>query len=204
MIQDVPSPIDLRLMNDAQEWAATSLAKRPSRTAFFTHCTAAIESTTVPIHRILDLGSGPGFLAQHLLCTLPSVTYSAFDFSPAMHQLATERLGSLCLRVQFIEPSFRDLEWPLGLGMFECVVTHQAVHELRHKHHAVGLHQQVRGLLTPGGIYLVCDHFFGEDGMKNDQLYMTINEQRASLLSAGFSSVEQLFLKDGMVLHHAC
>jgi len=74
---------------------------------------------------------------------------------------------------------------------------------LRHKRHAIGFHAQARELLTTGGIYLVCDHFFGEGGMENDQLYMTVAEQRAALFSAGFSSVEQLFLKGGMVLHHA-
>ena len=119
-----------------------------------------------------------------------------------MHQLAAKRLGPLCTRVQFVERSFRDQEWPQGLGSFEAIVTHQAVHELRHKHHALALHQQVRSLLAPGGSYLVCDHFSGEGGMQNDQLYMTISEQRDALAMAGFT-VEELFLKGGLVLHRA-
>jgi predicted methyltransferase len=49
----------------------------------------------------------------------------------------------------------------------------QAVHELRHKCHARELHAQVLQLLSPGGIYLVCDHYLGEGGMANDRLYMT-------------------------------
>lgn len=203
MIQDVPSPIDLRLISDAREWEATALSKRPSRTEFFAKFAAAIGSAAVPVHHVLELGSGPGFLAEHLLRALPSIAYTALDFSPAMHQLASERLGSFCSRVEFIERSFRDLGWSIGLGQYECIVTNQAVHELRHKHYAIELHKQTRKLLTIGGMYLVCDHFFGEGGMENDQLYMTVAEQRAVLFSAGFSSVEQLLLKGGMVLHHA-
>lgn len=201
MISDVPSPIDLRLMADAREWAATAMSKRPSRTEFFKHFASAIESAAVPVTQILELGSGPGFLAQHLLRALPSVAYVALDFSLAMHELASERLGSLSSRVRFVQRNFREPGWPLGLGQFECVVTLQAVHELRHKHHAKNLHTQVRQLLAPGGVYLVCDHFFGDGGMKNDQLYMTVAEQRAALFSAGFSTAEQLLLKESLVLH---
>ncbi len=203
MIEDVPSPIDLRLMADAREWEATAMSKRPWRTEFFAQFAAAIASAPIHVCRILELGSGPGFLAEHLLRKLPSVSYVALDFSPAMHQLAAERLGLLASRVQFAERSFREADWANGLGQFECVVTNQAVHELRHKCHASALHGQVRRLLSPGGCYLVCDHFAGEGGMRNEQLYMSVREQQSALLGAGFSKVEQLLLKGGLVLHHA-
>lgn len=34
-LSDVPSPIDLRQLPDAQAWAETALAKRPDRPLFF-------------------------------------------------------------------------------------------------------------------------------------------------------------------------
>ena len=120
-----------------------------------------------------------------------------------MHQLAVQRLGPLAARVQFVERSFREAEWPEGLGKFEYVITNQAVHELRHKRHAAPLHAQVKACLVAGGCYLVSDHYFGEGGMSNDQLYMTVAEQEAALRGAGFGRVEQLLLKGGMVLHRA-
>ncbi|WP_020182214.1 class I SAM-dependent methyltransferase [Methylotenera sp. 1P/1] len=203
MIQEVPSPIDLRLMSDAKEWESTAMSKRPSRIEFFAEFAAAIKAAQVPVSRVLELGSGPGFLAKHLLIALPAITYVALDFSTAMHELAGKRLGSCSSRVQFVERSFRDPAWSLGLGSFEAIVTNQAVHELRHKHYAQELHTQARKLLVPGGVYLVCDHFFGEGGMKNDQLYMTASEQYEALASAGFVSVEQLLLKSGLILHRA-
>lgn len=39
--------------------------------------------------------------------------------------------------------------------------------------------------------------------MKNDQLFMTVDEQRIALASAGFKSVRQILCKGGLVLHHA-
>jgi len=203
MQPDVPSPIDLRRMCDAREWSSTAMSKRPWRTEFFAEFAKVVQRSATPVNRILELGSGPGFLAQHMLNTLSAATYVALDFSPAMHEIAAERLGSLSARVQFLQRSFREPNWSHDLGLFECVVTNQAVHELRHKQYAGRLHAQVKSLLAPGGFYLVCDHFVGEGGMKNEQLYMTVAEQKAALANAGFSKVEQLLLKGGLVLHCA-
>jgi SAM-dependent methyltransferase len=203
MLEDVPSPIDLRLMRDSRAWEASALEKRPWRTEFFDRLASEIASSPVPVHRVLELGSGPGFLAVHLLRALPDVAYVAFDFSRAMHQLAVERLGSLASRVEFVGRSFKDEGWSAGLGVFDCVVTHQSVHELRHKRHAVGLHAEVRRLLAPGGFYLVCDHFAGEGGMEDEALYMSVEEQQSALRQAGFTVVKLLMQKGGLALHQA-
>jgi SAM-dependent methyltransferase len=202
-IFDVPSPIDLKLMTDAREWEQTAMSKRPWRTAFFERFAAEAQSKSVPVKRVLELGSGPGFLAEHMLMALPQMEMVLLDFSASMHQLAKDRLGKMADRAVFIERSFKETGWAKDLGQFECVVTNQAVHELRHKRHAVALHTQVHDILSPGSIYLVCDHFTGEGGMKNDQLYMSVDEQRQALMSAGFRHIEQLMLIGGLVLHRA-
>ena len=198
---DVPSPIDLRLMSDARPWAETALARRPARPEFFDAFAREIGRDGA---RVLELGSGPGFLADHLLRAWPALAYVALDFSPAMHELAAERLGERAAHVRFVERSFREADWIEGLGPFDVVVTHQAVHELRHKDHATTLHAQVRPLLAAGGCYLACDHYLGGDGLSNDQLYMTVEQQREALLRAGFASVEPVLVKSGLALHRAC
>ena len=200
MTIDVPSPIDLRLMADARPWAESALARRPVRPEFFDAFARLIGRDGA---RVLELGSGPGFLAEHLLRALPGLDYVALDFSPAMHQLAAERLGERAMRVRFVERSFREPAWSANLGPFDAVVTHQAVHELRHKDYAQALHAQVRPLLASGGSYLVCDHFLGEGGLSNDQLYMTVDEQRDALRRAGFADVEAVLVKGGLALHRA-
>ena len=200
MIADVPSPIDLRLMADARPWAESALARRPVRPEFFEAFAAGIG--TGP-KRVLELGSGPGFLADHLLRALPALRYTALDFSPAMHQLARERLGERARGVTFVERSFREPAWVDGLGPFDVVVTHQAVHELRHKRYAAALHAQVKTLLAAGGVFLVCDHYLGGDGLSNEQLYMSVEDQADALRQAGFERVEPLLVKGGLALHRA-
>lgn len=203
MADDVPSPIDLRLMSDAAAWEASALAKRPCRPQFFAAFSAAVAALRSSSLRILELGSGPGFLAERLLRDHSQVSYVALDFSPAMHELAAQRLSAFSDRVSFVERSFREPEWPSGLGEFGCVVTNQAVHELRHKRHAAGLHRAVRQVLATGAPYLVCDHYCGPGGQSNDQLYMSVQEQRACLQEAGYGRVEALLETGGLVLHAA-
>jgi len=152
---------------------------------------------------ILELGSGPGFLAQHLLSTFPSSTYSAVDFSGAMHQLAKERLGPLTARVTFVQTDFRIAGWTEGLPSVDAVVTIQAVHELRHKGRAASFYRDVRPLVRPSGMLPACDHLVGERGMNNSELFMTPDEHNAAIKERGFSAVELLMLKGGLVLFRA-
>jgi SAM-dependent methyltransferase len=152
---------------------------------------------------VLDLGSGPGCLAASLLDALPSLRLTLLDFSAPMHDLARARLGPRAARAVFLQRSFKDPDWPQGLGLFDAVITNQAVHELRHKRHATQLHAAVRQVLRPGGAYLVSDHFFGEGGLQNDQLYMTVAEQQAALLAAGFSKVQTVATFGSLAMHRA-
>lgn len=202
-LDDIPSPIDLRLAQDALEWEQSAMQKRPWRAEFFACFANEIAEASPKVERVLELGSGPGFLAQHLLQSLNNIDLVLLDFSCAMHDLAKVRLGELARRTTFIESNFKEDDWFTGLGAFDCIVTNQAVHELRHKRHAANFHAQVRQLLKTGGVYLVCDHFAGEGGMKNESLYMSIPEQMEALQIAGFTSIRQVLAKGSLVLHRA-
>lgn len=203
MTYDVASPIDLRDLADAREWEATAMGKRPWRIEFFECFARQLAGLPDRAARVLELGSGPGFLARYLLSGQPNLSYTALDFSAAMHELARDRLSIDAAHVTFVEHSFLDPGWVDEVDVFDAVITMQAVHELRHKRHAVRLHEQVRSVLTPDGIYLVCDHYVGDGGMRNADLFMTIDEQRQALLAAGFQQVRALRTQQGLVLHEA-
>jgi SAM-dependent methyltransferase len=201
--RDVPSPIDLRTEKDAREWAASAMSKRPWRAVFFQRFVDELQLLDMRPLQVLELGSGPGFLARCILDAIPSAEYVMLDFSPAMHHLARERIAPHIGRTRQLLVDFKDDGWTVGLGEFDAIVTHQAVHELRHKKHAAQLHRSARIILRPRGVYLVCDHYVGSDGMSNASLYMTIDEQRAALEAANFASVERLLQMQGLVLHRA-
>ena len=200
--QDVPSPIDLRDPRDAREWERTA-QERPGRAEIFRAFGDELLSLAKSDAVVLELGSGPGFLATYILDALPDVRMTLLDFSAAMHDLARSRIGPAATRARFVERSFKEHGWSRGLGLFDAVVTNQAVHELRHKRHATQLHAEVKEVLKPGGRYLVSDHYFGDGGLRNDQLYMTVAEQRGALLGAGFSQVRQVVAAGSLVMHSA-
>ena len=175
---------------------------RPWRIEFFECFATEIAKVQGPV-RVLELGSGPGFLAAHLLAALPNLSMVLLDFSRPMHDLARARLAPHLERVEFIERSFKDPDWFNSLTGFDFVVTNQAVHELRHKRYATTLHRQVRNVLSLNGQYLVSDHYAGDGGMSNTDLYMTIEEHLEALASAGYRSVSELKRKGGMVLNSA-
>ena len=58
-------------------------------------------------------------------------------------------------------------------------------------------------MLTPNGRYLVSDHYAGDGGMSNTDLYMTVEEHREALALAGYRSISELKHKGGMVLNSA-
>jgi hypothetical protein len=95
----------------------------------------------------------------------------------------------------FIESDFRQENWCEGIGRFDCIATNQTVHELRHKRHARQLHSQVRGTLNSKGLYLVCDHFVGDGGMQNTELFMSVEEQQQALLAAGLPESKKFLLR---------
>lgn len=198
---EVPSPIDLRRPDHAAQWAAAALAKRPQREQVFT--AFANELTNTNARRVLELGSGPGFLAQRVLESEPGIELTLLDFSAAMHDLARARLGALAERVKFVVADFREPAFADGLGLYDAVITNQAVHELRHKTRAAGLHARVKSLLVSGGSYLACDHFVGDEGMQNNELYMTGQEQRDALHAAGFGHIDVLLTSGSLQLLRA-
>lgn len=177
------------------------MKKRPWRVGFFPVFVAELRAAGAG--SVLELGSGPGFLAEHVLRALPRIEYSALDFSEAMHQLARERLGPLSERVRFEIRDFKDPAWSSGLGVFDAVISMQAIHEVRHKRHVAELLAHVRRVIRSRGLFLMCDHEVGPEGMSDRELYMTRREQEEVLTEAGFTEVSIVRAERGLVMWRA-
>lgn len=180
MDEDVPSPIDLRDPVTAREWADKADRTRPWRQQIRSTIAAEVQAAT----RILELGSGPGQLAECILHR--EVGYTCLDFSPPMHELARERCGD---RATYVLADFKQPGWSHGLGTFDAIVTMQAVHELRHKRHAVALYREAHAIAP---LLVVCDHEpmltsktrFTEEQVR--ALSATAAEHHAAMREAGY------------------
>ena len=203
LLSDVPSGIDLRDPGDAHTWALEADAKRPWRAQVrdaFAEALGAGSPVGSPARRILELGSGPGLLAERILGTCDVERYTLFDFSPPMLDMSRARVGNRAAAV-FVLGDFKQPDWTRGLeAPFDAVVTMQAVHEIRHKRHVPGLYRQVHALLRPGGVLLVSDHIPADDTPRSRALLATEEEQHAAMRSAGFERVATRLFLAGLYL----
>lgn len=189
---DVPSTIDLRLPADAHAWTREAEVKRPHREQLRALFAANLGGAT----RVLELGSGPGFLAEHLLRMCPITSYTLFDFSRPMLELSREKIGAHPAAT-FVLGDFKQPNWADHLAPpYDAVVAMQSIHEIRHKRHVPTLYREVHALLGPGGRFLVCDHVPPPNA---NALHSSAAEQLAAMRSVGFTAttiavVEQLYL----------
>ena len=62
------------------------------------------------------------------------------------------------------------------------------MHEIRHKRHVPGLYEELRQILSPGGIVAVCDGMPGDSPVLwRQSLCLTLEEQIDALAAAGFA-----------------
>jgi cyclopropane fatty-acyl-phospholipid synthase-like methyltransferase len=191
---DVPPGVDFLSEPAARRWAEEAEAKLASRINFFAAFVQAITEHEPTIHRVLELGSGPGFLAEYILSRCVSIErYTLLDFSPTMLNLSAERLRTFGISVSYLRADFKQAGWTRHIdGPYDGIVTMQAVHELRHKRHAWGFYGACHAFSKRGGLLLVCDHLPHNGSERDRALFMTEEEHLAAIQNAGFSEVEIL------------
>ena len=199
--QDVPYGNDWDSATEAAAWAEAADRARPWRAEIRDHIAARI-ATLAPRARVLELGSGPGLLAQRVLQRCPHLeAFTLMDFSEPMLALSRERLSAFPA-ASFVRASFKSEDWTHHVeGRFDCVVSMQAIHELRHKRYARRLYEQVYQVLAVPGFFLVCDHTPFDDSPRSIALYMTEQEQQQALADARFSNVHVELAVNGLTLY---
>jgi cyclopropane fatty-acyl-phospholipid synthase-like methyltransferase len=199
--QDVPYGNDWDSASEAAAYGDAADQARPWRPTIRDHITNLI-ATLRPRARVLELGSGPGLLAHRVLERCPNLEiYTLMDFSAPMLALSRERLSAFSA-ASFVLASFKSADWTRRVeGEFDCVVSMQAVHELRHKQHAPALYEQVHQVLAVPGLVLICDHTPFDESPKSSALYMTQEEQLQALSDAGFTGGHVELAMNGLVLY---
>ena len=192
--EDIPPGVDFLSEDAARKWTREAEGKLHSRIDFFDTFVQAVTAHTLRVPNVLELGSGPGFLAEYILSRCPSIeNYTLLDFSRTMLDMSRKRLEGWSGLVSFRQVNFKEDGWPSNVGgVYDVIVTIQAVHELRHKRHALKFYKECRGLLNDGGMLLVCDRLPQDDSERDRALFMTEGEQLTALRQAGFANVEIL------------
>jgi ubiquinone/menaquinone biosynthesis C-methylase UbiE len=115
-------------------------------------CAAALDGR--PSSEILEIGPGPGHLAERLLALLPDARWTGVDVDPAMLDAARHRLQAAghAERATVLEADVAAM--PLAEASFDLVVSSLSAH---HWADAEAGFREIRRVLRPGGHALVFD-----------------------------------------------
>jgi SAM-dependent methyltransferase len=199
-MHDYTGPHDYFNEAYVNEWASIANTKRPFRCEFFDAFVSELAALHNP--KVLDVGSGPGFLAERVLNGCDLASYHLFDFSPHMLELSRARLRDFGERAVFHEGSFLDERWWQSLPTpFDAIVSMQAIHELRDSARIPKLYSEMKPLLREGGIILIADEV--NDGDKKEKHLLRLNEHETALLKAGFEEIRPVHAAGDLVLFAA-
>lgn len=86
----------------------------------------------IPVNgRVLELGIGPGYLAQYLLEAMPAIEYHGIDFSKPMLDIASKRLQHFSSRISYTQADLVEDAWEGFLAEpLAAVVSTWALHDL--------------------------------------------------------------------------
>jgi ubiquinone/menaquinone biosynthesis C-methylase UbiE len=138
-----------------QEWVSKDSQRAAEREAQFN---AAISWLSVFVggrSRVMDLGCGPGTLAEKLLAVFPEMNVICSDGSDEMLRLARQRLDSFGDRASFIQADFGAENWIADLPReLDAVVSARAIHNLRKLKLIGPVYGRIFELLRRGGVFL--------------------------------------------------
>jgi len=191
-VKEVPSDHDFFDPAYVKHWSDSIARYRPERQKLFKAFTAEIRRIDRDHLSVLELGCGPGFLAEALLENCHISRYLLVDFSPHMLDLSRKRLERFKDKSVFLQRDFKKKNWPEGIRTgFNVVVSLQAVHELRHASRIPRLYAQLHELLVTTGLILICDHV-NSDSRRGAAHFMTVEEHLSTFKETGFVRAREI------------
>jgi cyclopropane fatty-acyl-phospholipid synthase-like methyltransferase len=173
-----------------RQWTSTADTRRPQRPAMFRHIAALVADAAGDGGRVLELGCGPGALAEVLLRHVPGVTYVGLDYSPAMLTLAHERLDSFGARARLHRIDLRNDGWTGEFGGdLDAIVTNQALHDLGTTEAVGATYARARPLLRAGGLFVNAELVIPPGSASEKPGKLPADRHVALLAEAGFVDV---------------
>jgi len=193
-VKEVPSDHNFFDPAYVKKWTASIVRYRPERQQLFKVFVTEVARIQKDQLSVLELGCGPGFLAEQLLQNCNISRYTLVDFSPHMLELSRERLAGFKDRTVFFQRDFKKKSWSAAIPAdFDLIVSLQAVHELRHASRIPSLYAQLYNLLVPRGSLLVCDHVNSRlSSHYRAAHFMTVEEHLSTFKELGFVRAREI------------
>ena len=174
-------------------WASRFVPTEP-RLTLFDMILAEVNNLGKASAHVVELGTGPGYMARHLLERNANISFEALDFSDVFLNVARETLGELCSRVTFTNADLMDQSWPQKLSQQpDAIISTWALHDLGGEQPVAHVYARCCETLPVGGL-LANGDFIKPDG--TDWEYepgrFPIDRHLELLRSAGFEDPKSL------------
>ncbi|MCL4301806.1 MAG: class I SAM-dependent methyltransferase [Anaerolineae bacterium] len=179
---------DLRTQEDVAEWTAGLQTRYPERAEVMQHTVAQLKALPFANPQVVELGPGPGLLAELLLRELPRLTYTGFDSSELLLAFARTKLAPFDGRATLVQADLNAAGWLNQLpGKLHAIISLQALHDLGDESHINRVYTLARRVLVPGGLLLNAD-FVVPPGQENPEQpgRLTIPRHLELLQAQGF------------------
>ncbi len=103
----------------------------PERLKLFNLILSELRSGIPKDGSVVELGIGPGYLAEHLLNAMPGIHYYGIDFSSPMIEIARQRLKPHSTRLNFVQADLVKEAWWTGISApISAIISTWALHDL--------------------------------------------------------------------------
>jgi SAM-dependent methyltransferase len=173
---------------------ADRFAPTPKRVELFNLMLSELQSRIPADGCLVELGIGPGYLADHLLSLMPGIQYYGVDFSGPMLDIARQRLAPHLARVTFIQADLvKDKWWSDIPAPVNAIVSTWALHDLGSQKNIEVVYKNCAQVLQDGGMLLNGD-FIKPDKARHEYEpgRFEIAKHVAMLLRVGFTSADCL------------
>ncbi|MEM7404765.1 MAG: class I SAM-dependent methyltransferase [Pseudomonadota bacterium] len=143
---------------------ASRFVPTPPRLQLFDMILDEVRSLGKAAPHVVELGTGPGYMARHILERHDELTYEALDFSEVFFDVARETIDDLVHRVVFTNADLMSQSWPASLSRQpDAIISTWALHDLGGREPVADVYARCYETLPEGGL-LANGDFIKPDG----------------------------------------
>jgi SAM-dependent methyltransferase len=143
-----------------KRWEAQQALYLPEREPRFGVMIDILRAMVGDAPTVIDLGCGPGSLAQRVADRLPGAHVVAVDADPLLLELGRQAVGDRGGRIRWVDADLRDSELVKRIGLkgaADAAISTTALHWLS-PDELFGLFVRLTHVLRPGGVFINGDH----------------------------------------------
>jgi len=175
---------------------ADRFAPTPERLKLFNVILSELKSRIPQVSCVVELGIGPGYLADHLLGELPGIRYFGVDFSGPMLDIARQRLKPHSPRIAYVQADLVKDNWWTDIPMsVNAIVSTWALHDLGSQENVEVVYKDCAQVLGDGGMLLNGDFIKPDKAIyEYEPGRFEIAKHIAMLCRVGFESADCLLV----------